>query len=508
MTIRLMRSAVIDAPPAAVWHLLRDFNSHGQWHPAIDASRIEAGESADLVGAVRAFTLRDGSFLREQLIALSDREMSLTYCLLDTPIPLQGYVARMQLRPVTDGDRSFLLWESSFRAPAHRADELRRLVAEGIYEAGLVALQTHFKGARDIAGTLHRATEPEPSRRIPALGDNARRSTEALRAAAIVVAQHGGPEVLQLAEVDIAPHGPGEVRLRQTAIGVNFIDIHCRRGDFGLLQLPGTPGMEAVGFVLDVGPGVTDLGIGDRVVYAGGPIGAYAAVRNMPADVLVPVPAEIDDRLLAASYLKGITADYLLHDVQPIQAGEIILIRAAAGGLGLLLSQMAKALGATVIGVVSDAAKVAAAAEAGCDQVIVHGGNDLPDHLIRAVQAMTSGLGARAVFDGGGGASFEESIGCLAIRGHLVSLGQASGPLGARDLDRLTTKSLTLSRPNFAHYSQNRAERRLRAGRLFDLLLRRRLEPSIAACLPLRAAAEAHRSLEGRHSIGSFVLLP
>src|SRR5260221_1253954 len=506
MTIRLMRSAVIDAPPAAVWALLRDFNSHERWHPAIDKSRMEAGEAADLVGGIRAFTLKDGGFLREQLISLSDREMSLTYCLLEAPIPLQGYVARMQLRPVTDGDRSFLLWESSFTAPEHRIDELQQLVAGGIYEAGLTALQTYFR--RDVVGL--RSIEAVMARpRSPPTGQVASgRSAEVLRGTAVVMAEYGGPEVLELREVDVPPPARGEVRLRQTAIGVNFIDIHCRRGDFDLVRLPGIPGIEATGLVLDIGDDVTDFVIGGRVGYAGLATGAYAAIRNVPAALLVAIPPDIDDRLLAAWYLKGLMADLLLHDVHPVSPGQNIVVRAAAGGVGLILCQMAKALGATVIGVVSSDAKVSASEQAGCDHVVVQGPDDQSRRFVDEVLALTKGAGVQAVFDNPGGTSFQESLDCLAIRGHLIRFGQSSTPAGVRDLDRLSVRSLTLSRPNFADYMQDRRELIDRVTRLFEWLRQGQVVPRLVTSLPLKDVAVAHRSLEDRRNIGSFVLLP
>jgi NADPH:quinone reductase-like Zn-dependent oxidoreductase len=504
MTVRLMRSGVIDAPAEVVWHLLRDFNSHDGWHPAVASSAIEAGELSDQVGAVRAFTLTDGSFLREQVIALSDRDMSLTYCLLDSPIPLHGYVARLQLRPITDGNRCFLLWESSFSPPPAQAEALSALVAQSIYEAGIAALQRHFAGmATPSAGLAPQSRQPRPTpRTVVAPG-----STASLTAAAILVEQYGGPEVLQSVSVTVPPPGPGEVRLQQTAIGVNFIDIYCRRGDFSLLQLPGIPGMEATGIVLDVGAGVTDLQPGDRVAYAGPPIGAYASIRTIPEDVLVPIPADLDDRLVAACYLKGVTVDFLLRDVHPLSAGQTVLLRAAAGGLGLLLSQAATLMGATVIGAVSSEAKAAAAREAGCQHVLIQNQSQ-PGSLVGSVLSLTDGRGVDVAFDGGGGATFVESLDCLGLLGHLVSLGQASGPIGLRDIDQLVAKSLTISRPNFAHYNQDRQTRQGRADRLFAALHDGHITARTGDVLPLRAAADAHRSLESRGNIGSLILVP
>jgi NADPH:quinone reductase-like Zn-dependent oxidoreductase len=508
MTVRLMRSGVIDAPAEAVWHLLRDFNSHDEWHPAIDASRIEAGEPGDQVGAIRAFTLADGGFLREQLIALSDREMSLSYCLLDSPLPLHGYVARLRLRPITDGNRCFLMWESSFDPPAEEAEMLATLVAQNIYEAGIAALQARFS-APVIARPSAAAPSPVSTVQRRSLSSGAITSSEAgatLSATAIMVDQYGGPDALQSVLVTVPAPGPGEVRLRQTAIGVNFIDIYCRRGDFGLLPLPGIPGMEAAGVVLDVGAGVTDFAAGDRVAYAGLPIGAYATIRNLPADLLVSLPSDLDDRTVAACYLKGVTVDFLLEDVHPLKGGETILLRAAAGGLGLILSQAAKAAGATVIGVVSTEAKATAARQAGCDHVLVQDARDLGS-LPRQVQSLTGG-GVDIIFDGGGGATFAESLDCLALCGHLISLGQASGAIGPRDIDQLVIKSATISRPNFAHYNRDWAIRQARARRLFSLLRDGSVTIRSAEVFPLQAAADAHRRLESRGNIGSCLLLP
>lgn len=509
MTIRLMRSGVIDAPAEAVWHLLRDFNSHDGWHPAIDTSRIEAGEPGDQVGAVRAFTLADGGFLREQLIALSDREMSLSYCLLDSPLPLHGYVARLRLRPITDGNRCFLMWESSFDPPAEEAEALAALVARNIYETGIAALQARF-----LAPVVAPRSAAAPSSVSAMRGRSASSGTimssesrAALSATAIMVEQYGGPDALQPVPITVPSPGPGEVRLRQTAIGVNFIDIYCRRGDFDLLPLPGIPGMEATGVVLDVGAGVADFTAGDRVAYAGLPIGAYATIRNVPADLLVSLPPDLDDRTVAASYLKGVTVDFLLEDVHPLKGGETILLRAAAGGLGLILGQAAKAAGATVIGVVSTEAKAMAARQAGCDHVLVQDAHD-PGSLPRQIQSLTGGGGVDIIFDGGGGATFAESMDCLALCGHLISLGQASGAIGPRDIDQLVIKSATISRPNFAHYNRDWAARQARARRLFSLLREGRVTIRSAEVFPLHAAAEAHRGLENRSNIGSYLLLP
>lgn len=497
MTVRIMRSAVIDAPVDAVWHLLRDFNGHDAWHPAIARSEIEANESGDLVGAIRAFNLKDGGFLREQLIAHSDRQMSFSYCLLEAPLPLHDYVAHLQLRPVTDGNRTLLTWESSFAPPARQAESLTQLVAGAIYEAGIAALQARFSGN---AAPLPQAISLDRSSTAPSIPSP---NATVVQSPAIVVSAYGGPEVLVPSIVDVAPPGPGEIRLQQTAIGVNFIDLHCRAGDFELLSLPGVPGVEAAGVVTEIGTGVTHLRPGDRIIYAGFPLGAYAARRTMLAEQVIQLPADIDDRMAAAIFLKGLMADALLTDVHPVRAGQRVLVRAAAGGVGRLLCQMATAAGAEVIGVVSEEGKASAAREAGCDQVIVSSQDD----VVAAVADTTGGRGVDAVFDGIGRDTYASSLQILAECGHLIVYGQSSGPVGLQNVDDLAMKSLRLSRPNLATYTASRGEIELRAGRLFDLVRRGRIKP-LFSTQPLAQAAEAHRLLGQRANLGSIVLIP
>ncbi len=503
MIVRVARSCVIDAPVETVWRLLRDFNSHADWHPAVAASHIEGGEPPDHVGAVRAFRLRDRGLLREQLIALSDRDMSLTTCLLDAPIRLDGYVATMRLRRVTEGERTFLQWQSRFDAPPDEAETLTRLVGETIYEVGMAALQARLR--RTPSGP---APEPLPP---SAPGVHATRSeprpavsSGPLQATAIVIERHGGPEVLIPRRIDVPPPGAGEVRLRHLAIGVNMVDLHGRAGDFGLDLLPAIPGMEAAGVVIDVGPGVAHLAAGDPVVYACPPPGAYAEARTMSSAMVLRLPSDIAPETAAAVFLKGITADLLLHDVHPLRAGEAVLVHAAAGGLGLLLCGWARALGASVIGVVSSDAKADAAIDAGATHAIVGSRQD----VAAAVRELTGGRGVDIVYDGIGRATFEASLASLARRGHLVSYGQVSGPVGPRDIDGLAAKSVRLSRPNFLHFTEAADELRLRSDRLFEALRQGKLRPTIDRRFPLRDAAAAHRRLEARQNIGSIVLVP
>ncbi len=609
--VRVRRSAVIDAPVATVWALLRDFNAHDRWHPAVASSRLEGSRPVDQVGGVRAFRLKDGSFLREKLIGLDDRARRLTYCILEAPLRLDGYVATLTATPVTDGDRTFVEWVSRFDPPEAEAGRLTRLVAEEVYEAGLTALQRRFAppvgAARPVAaanrptvpappalrpltsaGPQHSAFEtvrtetapplspvvptvatdgavrpsddgeptrpwgPNPAREedgmevftvvrraeIEATAVSGGRSADdgpralavarsatplprpvqaqglaappspgrpaagAIEAQAIVVSRHGGPEVLVPATVSVPPPGPGEVRLRQTAIGVNYIDVYCRTGFFDLLTPPAVPGMEAAGVVVDVGPGVTHLAPGDRVAYACPPVGAYATARTMAAALVLKLPAAIDDETAAAVLLKGLTAEFLLHQVHAVRAGEVVVVHAAAGGVGVMLCQWASALGAAVIGTVSTEEKAALARRAGCDLVVVHGREPFSEAVLRA----TGGRGADVIYDAIGRDSFTASVAALAVRGHLVSFGQASGPVGAHDIGAFASKSATISRPNYGHYTADPEELRAMAARLFTVLAAGTVQPLISTRLPLSAAAEAHARLEARATVGSTVL--
>ncbi len=499
--VRLSRSTVVDAPVGMIWHLLRDFNSHASWHPAISASHIQADEPPDSVGAVRVFRLADGSLLSEQLIALSDREHELTYCLLEAPLPLIDYVATMRLRPVTDGDRTFITWESRFRPPKDQAVRLARLVSDDIYDAGFAALKSRFE--RHVDAPRAPALAPAAERQAPPRSIIATPAGDTIEARAIVVPEYGGAEVLEARVVAVPPPRVGEVRLRHTAIGVNFIDIYCRTGIFRLLTPPDVLGMEAAGVVVDVGEGVSHLRPGDRVVYACEPVGAYSEARTMDAALLVPIPDDIDDETAAAAFLKGLSAEFLLHRVHQVSPDETVLVHAASGGVGSLLCQWASAIGARVIGTVSTEEKAEHARAAGCAHVVVHAAED----FLVAVERLTAGRGVDVVYDGVGQTTFARSLEALAPRGHLVSHGQASGPVGSWDIGALAAKSLTVSRPNFGHYTTDPVELRAMSGRLFDALRHGVIRP-MHRTLPLAEAAEAHRHLESRANTGALVLIP
>jgi NADPH:quinone reductase-like Zn-dependent oxidoreductase len=498
--VKVLRSTIIDAPIDAVWEILRDFNSHERWHPAVSASRIEAGRISDEIGCVRDFRLTTGGALREQLLSLSDRDHTLSYCILDAPMPLHGYVAHIRLTPVTDGDRTFWCWESKFDTPPGRETELTRLVSEGIYEADFTAVKRLLAGG--TGPRLFHPSSPTPGaisiKQAPTTGGGT------LRAGAIVVTAYGAADTLVWQEIAVPPPGRGEVRIRHTAIGVNYIDIYCRTGDFDLLKLPGVPGMEAAGIILDVGEGVRGLSPGDRVAYACAPVGAYCELRTMNAALLVALPNHIDDRLAAAIMLKGMSAEFLLHRVHEVSVGQTILVHAAAGGVGQLLCQWACALGATVIGTVGSPEKVPVARDAGCEHVIIYTEVDFVD----GVMEVTNGRGADVVYDAVGRDTYEKSFAALAICGHLVSYGQASGPLPTIDIASYAGKSASVSRPNFGHYTDTPEKLRSITTNLFRAIRMGILRPNIGLTLPLRMAAEAHRALEMRRTSGSIILDP
>jgi len=486
MLQKVVRSTVIDAPIERVWAVIRDFNSHDQWHDVVETSRIEANESSSQVGCVRNFSLRDGNRIREQLLTLDDREHKSTYCIVEATVPLQRYVATVTLKPVTDGDRTFWHWESSFATPPGRERELREMVARDVYEAGFANLRRHLQQGADLRAPR---SAPMPS----ALPLPARR---------IVLRGYGDAARLVAQDDTASPPGPGEVRIRQRAIGVNFIDVYLRRGWIPpMLQPGGTPGMEAAGSVLDVGAGVTGLLPGDRVASIGPVPGAYASVRTVPADWVVRLPAAVEDDTAAALLLKGLTAHYLLHDLGRVSRGTRLLVHAAAGGVGLLVCAWARRLGATVIGTVSSEAKARLAREHGCEHVIVTRDYRFAD----AVQAACGG--ADVVIDGLGDAAFDDNLAALAPRGHWISLGQASGPLHALDADLLLHKSLSFSRPVVFAYIATRQALAARADSLWQALADGTIQVPPIERHALDAAAQAHARLESRATVGALVLV-
>lgn len=317
--------------------------------------------------------------------------------------------------------------------------------------------------------------------------------------------EHGGPEVLRTEEVALPDPGPREARVRQTAIGLNFIDVYHRTGLYPVPAFPSGIGLEAAGTVVAVGDGVTEVRPGDRVAYADGPLGAYASERNIPADRLVRLPEEIDDVTAAAMMVKGLTAQYLLRRTYRVRPGETILVYAAAGGVGLILCQWAAHLGARVIGVVGSDEKAAIAGSHGCAHVIVSAREDVPSR----VRELTDGRGVPVVYDSVGRATFDASLACLSPLGLMVSYGNASGPVPPFPISRLTAAgSLFLTRPSLATYVALRSELLDAARELFEVVRSGVVRVEVNQTWPLREAARAHAELEARRTTGSTVLLP
>jgi NADPH2:quinone reductase len=386
---------------------------------------------------------------------------------------MRNYVATVQLKRVTDGDRTFWHWESTFDVPRGREREFEQLVGGQVYEAGFTGL----------AAFLGRG-----GRQSPALA--------ATGVQGMVATSFGGPEVLQLRRLEAPRPRGGEVLLRQTAIGVNYIDVYIRAGLYRMIEPPAPIGMEAAGVVVESNaPGFSP---GDRVAYACSPPGAYVTMRTLSAAQLVLLPDHVDEETAAALMLKGMTAEYLLHRLHRVRPGDTVLVHAAAGGVGLLLCQWAQALGARVIGTVSSDAKAELARANGCEHPIV------TRSYIFAEKAkqLTGGRGADVIYDGLGRDAAQENLAALATRGHWVSYGQATGAL---DPVNLSAKSGTFSQPVLFHYTADYLQPM--AGRVFAALRDGILKPEVRRRYPLAGAADAHRDLEARRTTGQIVLL-
>lgn len=320
---------------------------------------------------------------------------------------------------------------------------------------------------------------------------------------AVFVRAYGGAEQLQLEDTVVGAPGPGQVKVRNHAIGLNFVDVYQRTGLYKT-PLPFVAGNEGAGVVTEIGPDVTLWKVGDRIAYSGPP-GAYADERLLPADKGVPIPDGISDEVAAAALLKGTTAFYLLHWTYAVQPGHVILVHAAAGGTGQILTQWAYALGARVIGTAGSDEKLAIAKAHGCHEVI----NYKTEDFVARVRDLTDGAGVDVVYDGVGQATFEGSLDCLCKRGLMVSFGNASGPVSVPRLGILADKgSLYVTRPTSASYFTTGDELRLAAGALFDAILRGSIDISISQRFPLADAVKAHQALEARQTTGQSVLVP
>ncbi len=316
--------------------------------------------------------------------------------------------------------------------------------------------------------------------------------------------EHGGPEVLRLEDVEVGAPGPAEVRIRHVAVAVNYRDVLMRRGVHAVKSLPSPIGLESAGVIDAVGCEVRGLSVGDRVAYAGMPEGSYAELRVVPAARVIPLPADIDERTAAAMMIRGMTARSLLTETYKVQPGDTILIHAAAGGVGLIMCQWAKHLGATVIGTVSTKAKADIARAHGCDHPIVYTRED----FAARVRDITGGEGVPVVYDSVGKSTFEASLKCLRRRGVMASFGEASGdpdPMPPRRLGALG--SIYLTHPSVSNYTVTRAELLAAAHDLFAMVGSGRIKIAISQTYPLRDAARAHADIESRRTTGSIVLM-
>ena len=314
----------------------------------------------------------------------------------------------------------------------------------------------------------------------------------------------GGPEVMQLEEVTVGDPAAGQARIRQTAIGVNFIDTYHRSGLYPM-PMPSGLGSEAAGVVEAVGTGVTGLKNGDRVAYTGNPVGSYAEARLYPADRLVKIPEGITDQQAACMMLKGMTVQYLIHRTFKVKAGDTVLWHAAVGGVGLIAFQWLKALGVTVIGTVGSDQKVALAKKAGCAHVI----NYSTENFIQRVKEITGGKGVPVVFDSVGKSTWEGSLDCLQPRGMMVSFGNASGAVAPVSIGILAQKgSLYLTRPTLVNYTATRVDLEETAKSLFDIVASGKVKVEVTGTYKLADAAKAHSDLEGRKTTGSIILVP
>jgi NADPH2:quinone reductase len=313
----------------------------------------------------------------------------------------------------------------------------------------------------------------------------------------------GRPEVLKLEQVEVGQPGPGEARVRQTFIAVNFIDVYFRAGRYPL-SLPNGLGSDAVGVVEAVGPGVSEVSVGDRVGYLLGPQGAYSDVRVMPASVLIKLPDGISDRTASTLMMKGMTAQYLFRQVYPLKGGETILYHAAAGGVGLIACQWARALGVTMIGTVSTDEKAAIAKAHGCTHTIVTS----RENIAQRVREITDGKGVPVVYDSVGKDTLQASLESLQVRGTLVSNGTSSGPVVIDTMALAARGSLWVTRPAMIHYATPRAHMLAMAEELFGLVLAGKIKSEPQQVLALADAAQAHRALESRQTTGATVLVP
>lgn len=494
MRVIVIRSAVIGAPIERVWAVLRDFNSHHQWHPAVACSQIENDLDGDVVGAVRRYSLVDGAEMREQLLHHSDRDYTITYSILDSSLPLLDYVTTVHLKPVTDGNQTFWHWRSQFRALAERASELEDMVGQQVYEAGFTGMGTFL--AEQAKPFQQQSDKTEMVVAKSSAGEH-------MPSKAVVVTATGGPEVMHLRNVMVPAPAPQQVRIRQTAIAVNYLDLKHRCGISTDFDLPGTLGVEGVGEIIDVGDQVYGLFQGDRVAYMNQTPGAYTEIRCIDADACIPLPDGLSN-INASMLFKGVTAGLLLSRVFAAAQGESIMIQSVSGGLGHILSQWARSMGLTVIGTVSTAEKAKFSRDHGCDHPLVVA-DDKP--LVGQVMRITNGRGVDYWVQSNGAHGFDDAIACLSRCGRCAVIGNRDGQSIPLDVNMLKQRSLTVSAPACFDYFDDRSYLQRIAHQLFAKIQSRTIIPAIEK-FPLSQATEAHNRFEGRQTMGAVVLIP
>lgn len=494
MKISVIRSAVIEAPIERVWALLRDFNSHGSWHPAVARSLMENDMDGDVVGGVRRFSLIDGAEIREQLLYHSDAVHTFTYSILDSPLPLFDYVATLRLRPITDANHTFLDWRSQFRTSKERAAELENLVGKQIYEAGIAGLRKLMFEKTTQPSQLGKKQEEVSFPKIE--------KGDPFPCKAVVQAPADNREIISLIDLTVPPPKSGQVRLRLTAMGINPMTDSGRTESDKELAASWAPSIEGVGEVLDVGPQVHGLFSGDRVAYIDDGFGAYAEIRCVDADACIHLQDSISD-IQASTLFKGISAQVVLNRIFNAGSGSTIMLHGVSGGLGHILSQWAKSIGMTVIGTVFTTDEARFSRSHGCDYPLI----DSDDGALRnEVMRITNGRGVDYWVHRGDEPYMDTALSCMARFGHIAVLGNHSKQSIAIDVAVLNQRSLTVSVPSLLDYLRQRSYLQRVAQKVFNEIEKKNVIPAIKT-FPLNQASDAFTQLHTRETMEALSLI-
>jgi NADPH:quinone reductase-like Zn-dependent oxidoreductase len=491
----VLRSAVIEAAIDRVWEVLRDFNSHQSWHPAIIRSQMENDLDGDVVGGVRRFSTADGAEIREQLLFHSDAEHTISYSILDSPLPLFDYVATLRLKPVTDGDYTFLDWRAQFRTSNERVAELEAFVGQKIYEDGIAGLRT----------VLSEKTPPssEPPATVDMRWMMDAGKGDPLPSRAVVRAPADSPELVSLTELTVPAPTPGQIRIRLSALGINDMDLRCPWGADEAVNALWAPSIDGVGEIIDVGPHVHGLFPGDRIAYIDDSFGAYTAIRCIDADACIHLPDAITD-IQASVLLKGIAAQLQLNRVFNAQRGSTIMLRPVSGGTGHLICQWAKSMGMIVMGTVSSAEAAKFSRRQGCDYPIF---NSNDSSLKNDVMRVTNGRGVDFWVDFTGGVELDPAFSCMARLGHIAILGIQDSKSISIDVAALQQRSLTATAPAWHHYLGQRSYLQRLAHRFFTEIEKQNIIP-VVETIPMSQAPEVFKQLKARQTPGALALIP